>query len=238
MSTINGPRISVITVCYNAADKIDITIASVLGQTYRDIEYIIVDGASTDGTLEKVKKYDRELIWSSEPDTGVYDAMNKGVERATGDWIYFLGAGDIMLDVLNELVPAFSDPRCIYYGDVFRHDIHRRYDGRFSAFKLAVTNICHQAIFYPRAVFEKYKYNLDYPAMADHHLNMLCFGDKDFKLHYLPALIAEYEGNGFSANNADSSFLAHKLKLVKHNFPLPVYWYVRLRNMFGKVFKH
>jgi hypothetical protein len=174
----------------------------------------------------------------SEADNGVYDAMNKGVYQATGDWIYFLGAGDILLNVMHEIAPRFQNAHCIYYGDAYRHDIRRRYDGSFSGYKLAVNNICHQAVFYPKAVFEKYRYDLKYRVMADHHLNMLCYGDPDFSFKYLPLVIAEYEGDGFSVQNLDSEFFADKLQLIKDNFSLSVYWYAALRNKLAKALKH
>lgn len=91
--------ISVVTVCYNAADTIEKTMLSVLNQTYHDIEYIIIDGGSTDGTVEIIRKYaDRIAYWVSEPDKGIYDAMNKGIKVATGEWINFMNAGDEFVD--------------------------------------------------------------------------------------------------------------------------------------------
>lgn len=88
-------KISVITVCYNAVDTLEKTIQSVLEQTYHNIEYIIIDGGSTDGTVEIIHRYvDYLAYWVSEPDRGIYDAMNKGIERATGEWVNFMNAGD------------------------------------------------------------------------------------------------------------------------------------------------
>lgn len=95
-------KISVVTVCYNAADTIEKTILSVLNQTYHDIEYIIIDGGSTDGTVEIIRKYaDKIAYWVSEPDKGIYDAMNKGIEVATGSglilWMRGIGFIKAML---------------------------------------------------------------------------------------------------------------------------------------------
>lgn len=90
-----GCRISVVTVCYNAVDCIEQTMLSVLDQTYHDIEYIIIDGGSTDGTVDIIKKYaDRLAYWISEPDKGIYDAMNKGIAMASGDIIGILNSDD------------------------------------------------------------------------------------------------------------------------------------------------
>ena len=91
----NSPLISIITVSYNAVKTIEDTITSVLNQTYSNIEYIIIDGASTDGTLEVIKKYQDDIsIIVSEPDKGIYDAMNKGIERANGELIGIINADD------------------------------------------------------------------------------------------------------------------------------------------------
>ena len=88
-------KVSVITISYNAVSVIEDTIQSVLNQSYKDIEYIIIDGGSTDGTVDIIKKYqDKINYWVSEPDNGIYDAMNKGIDKATGEWINFMNAGD------------------------------------------------------------------------------------------------------------------------------------------------
>jgi glycosyltransferase involved in cell wall biosynthesis len=90
------PKISIITVTYNAEKYIERTILSVVSQTYSNIEYIIVDGASKDKTLDVIAKYNAHSVLVSEPDNGLYDAMNKGLERATGDYVWFINAGDII----------------------------------------------------------------------------------------------------------------------------------------------
>lgn len=235
----NAPLITVIIVVYNAADSIEASILSVLNQTYSNIELCIIDGGSTDGTLDIIKKYsDRISYWISEPDRGIYDAMNKGIIAATGKWIYFLGSGDILLNVLHKIAGLMNDGTCIYYGNVYRNDLNKVYNGRYSAYKLAVTNICHQAIFYPLEVLRKYNYNIQYKSLADHDLNMRCFGDKSLRFKYIPELISIYEGNGFSEENRlVDPFLSDKLKIIQSNFSFLVYIYAYLRTRTARLIK-
>lgn len=116
-------KISVITVCYNAESVIEKTIRSVLGQTYEDLEYIIVDGASKDHTPDIIEGYlaDTRVKYLSEPDKGIYDAMNKGAGMATGDYLEFLNAGDVLADdqVLSHIAErAGQSGADILYGDI------------------------------------------------------------------------------------------------------------------------
>ncbi len=112
------PKLTVITVVFNDKEHIEKTIKSVLNQTFNDIEYWIIDGGSTDGTLDIIKKYDKHLNWLSEPDHGIYDAMNKGLDRATGQYVLFLNSGDEFYDS-RVLEKVFSDNQQadVYYGD-------------------------------------------------------------------------------------------------------------------------
>ena len=115
-------KISVITVCWNCVDDIEKTILSVISQTYSNIEYIIVDGASTDGTLDIIKRYETRIsILISEPDKGIYNAMNKGVRLANGKWCIFMNAGDVFAssDVLKDMFELRHPmPQTkVYYGN-------------------------------------------------------------------------------------------------------------------------
>ena len=136
MNSTNIPLISIITVSYNAVKTIEDTIVSVLGQTYSNIEYIIIDGGSTDGTLDIIKKYeDKITYWVSEPDKGIYDAMNKGILKATGDYLFFLGADDKITCNFNDIIHLFKDKNTVYYGDVLFGEEGKKYDGEFNTNK-------------------------------------------------------------------------------------------------------
>jgi glycosyltransferase involved in cell wall biosynthesis len=231
-SEADEPLLSIITVVRNDENKIERTVRSVIDQSYENIEYIVLDGASSDGTLDIVKRYEALIDrWISEPDTGVYDAMNKAVKIARGDWIYFLGSGDILLDHVVLVARQLKDERTIYYGDVYMPKLHRIFDGRYSNYKLMLRNICHQAIFYPRSVFEKYSFDTRYKIWADYVLNVKCHGDKDFRFVYLPILIAifnDYEG--VSRNRLDDQVAKERKALVRANFSKTLFLLFCLRS--------
>ncbi|MGI4749984.1 MAG: glycosyltransferase family 2 protein [Janthinobacterium lividum] len=238
MSTNYKPLISIIIVVYNAEAVLEETLFSIFKQAYKNIELIIIDGFSTDDTLTIIKKHEQKIShWISEPDNGVYDAMNKGANIASGNYLYFLGAGDLLLDVISAIAPLLIDRRVIYYGDVFRTDLKSRYGGYFSPFKLSVKNICHQAIFYPLDVFKNYKYNVTYKMLSDYNLNMCIYGDKRFSFKHIPFTIALYQGGGISDSALDYTFYEDKMSIIKANFSWCVFYYAYIRARIAKLFK-
>lgn len=170
------PKVSIITVVYNDARGIEYTIRSVMKQTYAELEYIIVDGASTDGTLEVIDRYREEVsVLISEKDAGIYDAMNKGLAAATGDYVLFLNSGDELYeDMTLEKVFSAADNADIYYGETKlideerniigdrRHKNPKQFD--WKSFRYGM-NICHQAIYVKRTIAEPY--DLQYALSAD-----------------------------------------------------------------------
>jgi glycosyltransferase involved in cell wall biosynthesis len=234
-NTVNNPLITIIIVVYNGELSIEKSILSVLNQSYRNIEFIIIDGGSTDGTIDIIKKYQHKIsFWVSEPDKGIYDAMNKAVAKSTGDWIYFLGADDLMFNCIHEIVPNFEFDTLIY-GDVIFKMKQKRLYGKFNSFKFIIHNLPHQALFYPRGVFEKYKYEDKYIYLADYYLNLLCWNDNSFKIKYMPKIIAEYNDLGMSSVKYDVNFINDRI----HNFVryMPIYYspYILLRLSFSIV---
>lgn len=188
--TPRHPLITVVTVVYNGEKTLEQTIVSVVNQTYDNIEYIIVDGASTDGTLDIIKKYEDKIdLWQSEPDGGIYDAMNKGIELANGDFCLFLGSDDILFDayVMENASRKLCDFNQVYYGDVFLSSHRGIYDYKFSKIKLCCHNICHQSIFYPNTIYKKLEFNGRYKIYADWEYNIKAWKMTPFV--YIPLMI-------------------------------------------------
>jgi glycosyltransferase involved in cell wall biosynthesis len=211
----NMPLITVVTVVYNAGKTLEETILSVINQMYKNIEYIIVDGASTDNTLEIIKKYENEIdCWVSEPDDGIYYAMNKGIDLATGEWLIFINGGDLFFEkkTITSVVNKMIDAEVVYYGDVYMTKIRKIYLGKFNCVKLAIGNICHQAIFYPKCIYASKKYLVKYKVYADYHYNLSIFRQIEFR--YLDETIAIYEYVGFSSLSGDCEFEKTKSRLV------------------------
>jgi glycosyltransferase involved in cell wall biosynthesis len=219
------PRISIIIPCYNAGSLLSDCLDGILAQEYENKEVVIVDGASSDGSLEIIKKYAADhpgIRWMSGSDRGVYDAMNKGVEMATGEWVYFLGADDGFYDS-KVLAEIFSDGRAagfdVLYGNVafkYSGDI---YNGLYDLRKLLFeSNICHQAIFYRKQVFEQVgPFDVACRIYADRDLNIRCFLDKRLRITFLDRVIAVYnERDGLSAaEKTDAAFRAKQAAYIE-----------------------
>lgn len=208
---MNHPKISVITVCYNAIDVIEKTILSVLSQTYDNIEYIIVDGGSTDGTVDIIKKYqDRIDKWLSEPDQGIYDAMNKGIGLAKGDYINFMNAGDQFVNnrVLEQLVPYYSSNNDVIYGDCVLDKFDRRYIYKAKPSWLADDRIPsmgfnHQSSFVKTSLAKMYPFDLKYKLAADFNMMVTLFR-AHYSFVYAQIPIVYYNLDGVSSENVYS----------------------------------
>ena len=181
-------KISVITVCYNSEKYIESTIRSVLSQTYNDMEYIIIDGASTDNTpniLDKALANSDNVICISEPDSGLYNAMNKGIRLATGDYLIFMNSGDVFTNshVLSDIHDQLTSD--IVYGNVIRisnsGDIKETYNSSPQYIKWLLLKgkmICHQAMFIKRSIMLNYMYDESYKITADFNFLCKCIANK------------------------------------------------------------
>lgn len=209
---------SIITPTYNCGAKIERTINSVLTQSEDLFDFHIIDGASTDATLRTIENYGDKINLISERDLGVYDAMNKGIELASGKYLYFLGAGDsLRADVLRKIEKMMPDESLSFvYGNVYWMDGAIIYSGEFDKLRLKTHNICHQAIFYERTIFDVIgKFELRFKVLADYVFNIKCFGDERVHKKYIDYVIANFEGGGLSAKQKDVALLNEHAQLIK-----------------------
>jgi glycosyltransferase involved in cell wall biosynthesis len=208
---------SIITPTYNSGRKLEKTIRSVLSQNKDIYEYIILDGCSTDETASVAAKYATEITFVSEKDEGVYDAMNKGIDLASGKYLYFLGAGDTLkTNILERIAPRMPhDELTFVYGNVYMVDRGVIYDGEFDKAKLRKYNICHQAVFYERAIFETVgRYELRFEVLADYVFNVKCFWNDRVQKKYIGYVIANFEGGGLSSQQRDLNFVNEYSDLI------------------------
>jgi glycosyltransferase involved in cell wall biosynthesis len=216
-------KVSVITACYNRARTIGDTIRSVASQAYRGIEHVVVDGGSTDGTLEVVAAHRASIArLVPGPDRGIYDALNKGVAASSGDVIAFLHADDVYADdgVIGDIVKEFSSQALdAVYGNVafVRGDdferIVRVYDsGRFRPSQIAWGWMpAHPAIFLKRAVFEKFgRFKTDYAIAADFEFVARTFSSPDFRSRYLPRVLVKMRLGGISTRGWRSTLILNR----------------------------
>jgi len=225
--TANQKMFSIIMATYNCGQKVENTLQSILSQNEELFELIVLDGASTDDTLDYIKKYESGLILISEKDDGVYDAFNKGIKIAKGKYIYFIGAGDCLRPGVLEQVKKFlphETPAFVYgYCYLMKRKVIYR-DREFNRFNFITDNICHQVIFYHRAIFDIIgKYDLRHRIFADWTFNLLCFTNQEISKQYIPYLIADYEEGGQSELINDPPFKKDFPRLVKKHLGIPSY---------------
>lgn len=186
-----GDRVSIITVTYNSLDMLQKTVESVHGQTYRNKEFIIIDGASTDGTREYLLKHQNRIdAWISEPDQGIYDAMNKGSKKATGEWLIFLNSGDIFCSP-NVLADIFSvglstDVDVIYGDSVYSYGREEYKEFRKSQelrnfWKGMVTS--HQSFFVRKRIMDRRPFDTRYKIASDFNQLYTLFMDGGLFVH-------------------------------------------------------
>lgn len=228
-------KISIITASYNSVSTLADAMESVLHQTYTDWEYIIVDGGSTDGTVDLIKKYEPQfggkLKWTSEPDHGIYDAMNKGISRATGDVVGILNSDDYYTseDVLSVIASALSDNRLdAVYGDIhFIHDgkpnkVVRYYSScHFRPFWLRFGFMpAHPSFYVRRSVYEKAGlYNTAYKIGSDFEMMVRLFSKQHIRYQYLAKDFVTMRTGGMSTKSLKSRrmLLAEDVRACRSN---------------------
>ena len=221
------PVLSVITIVYNNARDIERTLLSVLNQTYDAIEYIVVDGASNDGTLEIIKRYESQIVkLISEKDKGIYDAMNKGLALATGDYVIFMNSGDefYSTDTVAKVFATAADAD-IYYGETEmvndereslgqrRHKAPAKFNWRSFKYGMSVS---HQAIYIKRSLVEPYDPKYQLSADIDWIIRA---AKKAKKIVKVDGYVAKYLVGGMSKAKHKQSLL-ERFDIMKRHYGL------------------
>jgi glycosyltransferase involved in cell wall biosynthesis len=215
-------KFSIITINYNNRDGLEMTIKSVLGQTYKNIEYIIIDGGSTDGSIEVIKKYAAQIdYWVSEADKGIYNAMNKGIKKASGDFLNFMNSGDAYhsSSSLETIAGLHSDADIIIggYYETGRGVAHVIPQQEITLLTLMKYTINHQASFYKRELFNKKLYDENYIIMADAKLNFQSIILDNCSVKITDCIVSDYDTNGISSNY--DIYKAEREKFLCELFP-------------------
>jgi len=219
------PLFSIITPSFNSGDKLARTIDSVLAQD-ADVEMIVVDGGSTDGTPALLESYGERVRWVSERDKGIYDAMNKGVGLSRGRYLNFQGAGDTLRPgVLAKLAPQMPDkPLSFIYGRVYLTEAHHEHGEPFTRMTLRNGNIPHQGIFYERTIFDLVGlYSLEYRTASDYVMALKCYREDRIVKTYVDIVVADFEGGGVSDTNPDEKIDRDLPELIRTNLGLGPY---------------
>jgi glycosyltransferase involved in cell wall biosynthesis len=218
-------KFSIITASYNSEKTISRAIESVVTQNYPDSEHIIIDGASTDGTIAILKKYKEKypgsIRWISEPDKGIYDAINKGLDLADGRIIGVLGSDDWYLpNVFAKIAACFPEnsDMLVVYGlvNLYANDIHISTEGGHHN-NISNAPLSHQSCFVSKAIHEKYgKYDTRYRIGADYDFFLKISNKNDIAFKNLNMPLANYNGDGLSSDNKTRYFEFLKIKLANN----------------------
>lgn len=223
-------KLTIITITYNAEQFLERTIQSVANQRVQDFEYLIIDGGSKDGTLQIIKNHEKSVTrWISEKDKGIYDAMNKGLELASGDFVWFMNAGDQIHDnqVVEKLFEQIPNNADVYYGEtlfvnndglgvglrsvITPHSLPKNLTWKDFRYGMVV---CHQAFIVRKSIAPKYRLDHFYSADIDWEIKCLKVAQKVTNLNIT---VAKYLTGGFSIKNLKYSLL-DRYEILKTHF--------------------
>jgi glycosyltransferase involved in cell wall biosynthesis len=241
---MNPPKISIITVVYNAVDTIEETVRSVVEQTYTNIQYVVIDGKSTDGTVDVLEQYqDHFFYYISDTDNGLYDAMNKAMRQCTGDFCLFLNAGDVFYEAttIKQLAAHITNPNCTYFSIAVLTDRKTMYRlippenvDIDEWLKDRLPN--HQTMLFPRTFYIENEYNLSYQISADDDFKLRAL--RQYPSTFIPIWSVIFEMGGLSSSYKSFQvvqrrilelyrlydFYYPKQKIVIHKFALKSYF--------------
>lgn len=217
------PKISIITVCFNCEAHIEETIQSVIRQSYDNKEYLVIDGGSTDGTLSIIKKYrDKIDYFVSEPDKGISDAFNKGIAKASGEYIVMMNAGDLMAeDALRKFANAYVPGYDVIKGNTIRWNAETDFMSveypviKYSAIPFNF-QVCHQSTYISKTAYEKFgEYDTDLHVVMDFEL-MLRFTRLRAKFHSINENLAIFRMGGISQTSSNRRYNEMKYAMTKN----------------------
>lgn len=228
---MSGTLLSIITICKDTP-FIEETCDSVLSQTNQNFEWIVIDGASKDDTLNKIKQYaHRADVFISEPDNGIYAAQNKGIRNSHGKYLMFLNGGDLLYNpetVADAMSYLKDGPECVFYGDSYRlfdapeKCFIKTYPDNITKDFFLTNTLGHQSCFIHRNLFEKYgPYREDFKIVSDKE-KWLAFISDGAVFKHIPFPCSRFRMDGISSNKNNDELKAEKIRLLTQYFPLSV----------------
>lgn len=236
-----SPFFSIILPTWNCGDNVKTAVQSIFHQTFTEWELIILDNCSTDSTVKTLESFttDRRIRLYSEKDKGIYDAMNKGIRLATGNYVYFMGSDDYLLtqhvlqSVYDKLVPAQPDILVCY---ICRERGMNLYGGFFDYKRLFHENVPHQGAFYVSNVIKQSSFSLDYPILADFDLNIRLFS-RSLLFSFADVVVCCHGCSGISNTSIDHNFQRDHHRIHKESFGFVKHGYCRTYRKTIKILK-
>ncbi len=238
-------KLSIITINYNNIKGLEKTLESVFNQVFKEFEFVVIDGGSTDGSKELLLEYkDKITYWVSEKDNGVFHAMNKGIKVATGDFVIFMNGGDTFYSetTLSEVVPELNYQFDVYYGNNYKESANSKrlktYPEKLNFSFFYTSSINHQSTFIRKSLFEEhFYYNEEYKIASDWEFftYIICYKNVPYK--YLKKTISVYDFNGISSKPEFADvFQKEKLQSIQKYFPAFVNDYKDVNELNSKRF--
>lgn len=219
-------KLSIIVATYNSGRTLEETIISIIGQTYKNIELIIIDGCSSDNTVDIIRKYDSKVnYWISEQDDGLYYALNKGIDRATGDYIEIIGSDDFFINnqIISKVMAEIDDNVDILSTGCYvvdeKYNIQKYYGNAHAVNKKNFTGwmIPHAGMFVKTEIYRKYKFNTKYKIAADYDFFLKCYNEKRIFFKFCNYPTYYFSLNGISSNLAE---IEKENKLIRSEYKL------------------
>lgn len=233
---MNEYKISIITVVFNAVNTIEETIQSVINQSHKNIEYIIIDACSTDGTLDIIEKYKDDITYFvSEKDYGLYHAMDKGIEQATGDIVGIINADDYYFeDAFSKVAKAYENKSLdeyIFFGDMM-HGNNLIPGWRPKSLKIGAFG-AHPSMFVPKRIYDAIgAYKLQYKILSDYDFMYRAFNVRGIKPIYLPENVAFFRPGGLASQNIFRSFTEEMLIKIDNGSTIKKAFFIYLLKLF------